>query len=69
MTAGVAAAIPPFVLAAVPGAALPHATWNALVKGRARPGGPQGDPLPPMELLLGGTSTLGSYGIALWAMP
>ena len=48
------AAIPPFVIAAVLGAALLHATWNALVKGRARHGGLQGDPLPSTVLVVFG---------------
>jgi drug/metabolite transporter (DMT)-like permease len=46
----VTAAIPPYVIAAVLGAALLHATWNALVKGRA----PKGDPLPSTVLVVAG---------------
>lgn len=48
------AAVPPYVIAAVLGAALLHATWNALVKGRASAGHQQGDPLPATVLVLGG---------------
>jgi drug/metabolite transporter (DMT)-like permease len=44
------AAIPPHVIAAVLGAALLHATWNALVKGR----GGQGDPQLSTVLVVGG---------------
>jgi drug/metabolite transporter (DMT)-like permease len=50
----VSGAIPPHVIAAVLGAALLHATWNALVKGRASAGRQQGDPLPATVLVLGG---------------
>jgi drug/metabolite transporter (DMT)-like permease len=50
----VTAAVPPFVIAAVLGAALLHATWNALVKGRAPSRQQQGDPLPATVLVLGG---------------
>jgi drug/metabolite transporter (DMT)-like permease len=46
----VSAGIPVHVIAAVLGAALLHATWNALVKGR----GGQGDPLLSTVLVLGG---------------
>jgi drug/metabolite transporter (DMT)-like permease len=47
----VSAGIPGYVILAVLGAALLHATWNALAKGRAG----QGDPLPSTVLVvLGG---------------
>ena len=44
------ASIPPYVIAAVLGAALLHATWNALVKGRAG----QGDPMLSTVLVVAG---------------
>jgi drug/metabolite transporter (DMT)-like permease len=48
----VSSSIPAHVIAAVLGAALLHATWNALVKGR----GAQGDPLLSTVLVVGGGS-------------
>jgi drug/metabolite transporter (DMT)-like permease len=48
----VSAGIPAHVIAAVLGAALLHATWNALVKGRSA----QGDPLLSTVLVVGGGS-------------
>jgi drug/metabolite transporter (DMT)-like permease len=46
----VSAGIPGYVILAVLGAALLHATWNALAKGRAG----QGDPLPSTILVVAG---------------
>ncbi|MGJ7916332.1 EamA family transporter [Massilia sp. LXY-6] len=69
MTAGVTAAIPPFVIAAVLGAALLHATWNALVKGRARQGGPPDDPLPPMVLVVAGGALASALLLPFTAAP
>jgi drug/metabolite transporter (DMT)-like permease len=48
----VSSSIPAHVIAAVLGAALLHATWNALVKGRSA----QGDPLLSTVLVVGGGS-------------
>jgi drug/metabolite transporter (DMT)-like permease len=48
----VSSGIPAHVIAAVLGAALLHATWNALVKGRSA----QGDPLLSTVLVVGGGS-------------
>jgi drug/metabolite transporter (DMT)-like permease len=54
VTAGVTPSIPPGVLTAVLGAALLHATWNALVKAGGKGGAPA-DPLPATVLVvLGG---------------
>jgi drug/metabolite transporter (DMT)-like permease len=54
VTLAVTASIPPGVIAAVLGAALLHATWNALVKARGNAGAPA-DPLPATVLVvLGG---------------
>jgi len=50
----VTAAIPPYVIAAVLGAALLHATWNALVKGRAAAAQQQADPLPATVIVVAG---------------
>jgi drug/metabolite transporter (DMT)-like permease len=53
----VSSSIPAHVIAAVLGAALLHATWNALVKGRGeRDGGAPGDPLLSTVLVVGGGS-------------
>jgi drug/metabolite transporter (DMT)-like permease len=50
----VTAAIPPHVIVAVLGAALLHATWNALVKGRAPAAQQQRDPLPATVIVVAG---------------
>jgi drug/metabolite transporter (DMT)-like permease len=50
----VTAAIPPHVIVAVLGAALLHATWNALVKGRAPAAQRQRDPLPATVIVVAG---------------
>lgn len=59
------AAIPPHVIAAVLGAALLHATWNALVKGR----GGQGDPLLSTVLVVGGGALASALLLPFVAAP
>jgi drug/metabolite transporter (DMT)-like permease len=59
------AAIPPHVIAAVLGAALLHATWNALVKGR----GGQGDPLLSTVLVVGGGALASALLLPFMAAP
>jgi drug/metabolite transporter (DMT)-like permease len=61
MTAG----IPPYVIAAVLGAALLHATWNALVKGRAG----QGDPLLSTVLVVAGGAVVSALLLPWMASP
>jgi drug/metabolite transporter (DMT)-like permease len=61
----VTAAIPLPVLAAVLGAALLHATWNALVKGRAG----QGDPLLPTVLVVAGGALASALLLPFLAAP
>jgi drug/metabolite transporter (DMT)-like permease len=58
-------AIPPHVIAAVLGAALLHATWNALVKGR----GGQGDPLVSTVLVVGGGALASALLLPFVAAP
>jgi len=62
---GVTAGIPPHVIAAVLGAALLHATWNALVKGRAG----QGDPLLSTVLVVGGGALVSALLLPWMAAP
>jgi uncharacterized membrane protein len=59
------ATIPAYVIAAVLGAALLHATWNALVKGRAG----QGDPLLSTVLVLMGGALVSGAVLPLIAAP
>ena len=59
------AAIPLPVIAAVLGAALLHATWNALVKGRAG----QGDPLLPTVLVVAGGALASAVLLPFLAAP
>jgi drug/metabolite transporter (DMT)-like permease len=61
----VTASIPPYVIAAVLGAALLHATWNALVKGRAG----QGDPLLSTVLVVGGGALVSALLLPWMASP
>ena len=57
--------IPPYVIAAVLAAALLHATWNALVKGRAG----QGDPLLSTVLVMGGGAAFSALALPWVASP
>jgi len=61
----VTAGIPLPVIAAVLGAALLHATWNALVKGRAG----QGDPLLPTVLVVAGGALASALLLPFLAAP
>jgi drug/metabolite transporter (DMT)-like permease len=65
LKASVAASIPPVVIAAVLGAALLHATWNALVKGRAG----QGDPLLSTVLVVAGGAFASALLLPFMAAP
>jgi drug/metabolite transporter (DMT)-like permease len=65
VTANLAAGIPPHVIAAVLGAALLHATWNALVKGRAG----QGDPMLSTVLVVGGGALVSALLLPWMALP
>jgi drug/metabolite transporter (DMT)-like permease len=60
-------AIPPGVIAAVLGAALLHASWNALVKGRS--GNAGHDPLPATVLVVGGGALVSSVALPFLPAP
>jgi len=61
----VGASIPGHVILAVLGAALLHATWNALAKGRAG----QGDPLPSTVLVVAGSALTSALLLPFMAAP
>jgi drug/metabolite transporter (DMT)-like permease len=64
----VTAAIPPAVIAAVLGAALLHATWNALVKAGGKDGAPA-DPLPATVLVVFGGAVASALLLPFMAAP
>jgi drug/metabolite transporter (DMT)-like permease len=66
----VSTGIPAHVIAAVLGAALLHATWNALVKGRnPKGGGAQADPLLSTVLVVGGGALASALLLPFMAAP
>jgi drug/metabolite transporter (DMT)-like permease len=66
----VSTGIPAHVIAAVLGAALLHATWNALVKGRnPKGGGAQADPLLSTVLVVGGGALTSALLLPFMAAP
>jgi drug/metabolite transporter (DMT)-like permease len=67
----VTATIPPAVIAAVLGAALLHATWNALVKAGARgsTGGAPTDPLPATVLVVLGGAVVSALLLPFMSAP
>jgi uncharacterized membrane protein len=64
----VTASIPPAVLAAVLGAALLHATWNALVKAGGKGGAPA-DPLPATVLVVLGGALVSALLLPFMSAP
>jgi drug/metabolite transporter (DMT)-like permease len=65
----VSTAIPAYVIAAVLGAALLHATWNALVKARGSGGGTPADPLPATVLVVLGGALASALLLPFMAAP
>jgi drug/metabolite transporter (DMT)-like permease len=68
VTSGLTATVPPAVLAAVLGAALLHATWNALVKAGGK-GAMPADPLPATVLVVLGGAVVSALLLPFMTAP